>query len=93
MHGRADPCSTSYTHVKSMYPASRLALPCSHRAVIAPGRVSQRFRRRAAQVLAGLSPDQIQDLLAPLSDHLFLAYERVVMPCHNMNCGDVVHRR
>ncbi|KAK9909952.1 hypothetical protein WJX75_009980 [Coccomyxa subellipsoidea] len=31
-------------------------------------------------------------MLSPVMDHLFLAYERVVMPCHNMNCGDVVHR-
>ena len=43
--------------------------------------------------MAGLSADQLQELAGPVMDHLFFAYERVVMPCHNMNCGDVVHRR
>lgn len=55
-------------------------------------RTSQK-QRRATRLLAALSPDQLQDMLSPVIDHLFLAYERVVMPCHNMNCGDVVHRR
>ena len=41
-----------------------------------------------AQLLHGLAG------LAPaLGDTLVLAYERVVLPCHNMGCGDIVHRR
>jgi hypothetical protein len=43
--------------------------------------------------MAALSPDQLQDMMAPFMDHLFFAYERVVLPCQNMKCGDVVHRR
>ena len=38
-----------------------------------------------------LSP--LADHFAPLMDHLFLAYERVVFPCQSMNCGDAVYRR
>ena len=53
----------------------------------------RKARQRAAKLLAGLAPDHLQELVSPAMDHLFFAYERVVMPCHNMNCGDVVHRR
>jgi hypothetical protein len=56
-------------------------------------RTTSRSERRATRLLASLSPDQLHHALLPYVDHLFLAYERVVMPCHNMNCGDVVHRR
>ncbi len=56
-------------------------------------RQSSRSKRRTHALLAAMCPDQVQDMLSPMMDHLFLAYERVVMPCHNMNCGDVVHRR
>ena len=89
MHARAGACSCSYGHSFSCHP-----LPAFNRGTASHrGRVSQRSRRRVTKLLAGLSPDQLQDLLTPLSDSLFLAYERVVMPCHNMNCGDVVYRR
>ena len=54
---------------------------------------ARKARRRATKLLAGLSPEQLQELVSPALDHIFFAYERVVMPCHNMNCGDVVHRR
>ena len=54
---------------------------------------ARKARQRATKLLAGLSPDHLQELVSPAMDHLFFAYERVVMPCHNMNCGDVVHRR
>ena len=93
MHGRADQSCSCSPNVKAAPLASRLLSPGFHRGRPVPVRVSQKCRRRATRLLAGLSPDQLQDFLAPMSDHLFLAYERVVMPCHNMNCGDVVHRR
>ena len=51
----------------------------------------RRETRRSLRALAG--PDLWHGVLGPLSDHLFLAYERVVYPCQNMNCGDVVYRR
>ena len=91
MHARAGACSCSYAQSLTCQP-----LPAFNRGTASHrGRVSLRSRRRVNKLLAtaGLSPDQLQDLLTPLSSSLFLAYERVVMPCHNMNCGDVVYRR
>ena len=54
----------------------------------------RRENRRKLRALAG--PDHwhaLAGFAGPLMDHLFLAYERVVYPCQNMNCGDVVYRR
>lgn len=43
--------------------------------------------------LADLAGPFMDHVTGPLMDHLFLAYERVVYPCQNMNCGDVLYRR
>lgn len=94
MNLRSDTCSCSYVHYGRAQPVSRPSLSTRF---YGSGRSSWQFppksKRKASRLLAALSPDQLHDMLSPAMDHLFLAYERVVMPCHNMNCGDVVHRR
>ena len=60
-----------------------------------PLRRLSRSRRSSLAVLpsAALPPDAVSSL-ADLAAHAsVLAYERVVLPCQNMGCGDAVYRR
>ena len=52
--------------------------------------------RRTRPPPTALPPDAAAhvDALAAAASHLaVLGYERVVMPCQNMGCGDVTYRR
>jgi len=94
MNLRSETCSCSYVHCGRAQLVSRPSLsPRFCGSGRSSWQVSPKSKRKASRLLAALSPDQLHDMLSPAMDHLFLAYERVVMPCHNMNCGDVVHRR
>ena len=52
-----------------------------------------RRRRQHVQKAAAGYADLLHTLAPALADHLVLAYERVVLPCSSINCGDVMHRR
>lgn len=90
---KVETCSCSYGAHGRQYTFAARPSPFARPSIPPRFRASSRSRRRANALLAAMSPDQLQDMLSPMMDHLFMAYERVVMPCHNMNCGDVVHRR
>eukprot|EP00884_Botryococcus_braunii_P013258 jgi/Botrbrau1/21933/Bobra.0249s0056.1 len=87
MRGSSSCCACSSGRLGPSLSASLRPVPLRYRQSYA--RVN---RRRLSKCMAALSPDQLQDLMAPLMDHLFFAYERVVLPCQNMKCGDVIHR-
>lgn len=54
---------------------------------------AREFRRGIKSgVFSALFPEVIQQL-SHAAEHLPLAYERVVLPCSAMNCGDIIHRR
>lgn len=67
---------------------------------VQPGlvRLYRQNRRGRLTPVAALPADQLEHLhslhpfLSSFVDHMFLAYERVVLPCHNLGCGDVVHK-
>ena len=87
---RISPCSCSY--VPAGHSGSACSAGFSGRSL--PVQTPKRCRRARALATAALhAPEHLQDLLPPLMDHLFMAYERVTLPCHTMGCGDYVHRR
>lgn len=87
---RISPCSCSY--VPAGHSGSACSAGFSGRSL--PVQTPKRCRRARPLATAALhAPEHLQDLLPPLMDHLFMAYERVTLPCHTMGCGDYVHRR
>ncbi len=48
---------------------------------------------RTAHIMSALPPDQLHDIIQHVSGSMSLAYEAVVLPCHNMSCGDITYRR
>ncbi|KAL3161226.1 hypothetical protein ABBQ38_009592 [Trebouxia sp. C0009 RCD-2024] len=84
-------CSCSY----AVAPTHK-SLPATHTPSVfgTSRRVYRRQGRRRAVLrsVAGLSPDQLHDLLPQLLDHVSMAYERVTLPCSAMNCGDMIHK-
>lgn len=87
---RISPCSCSY--VPAGHSGSACSAGFSGRSL--PVQTQKRCRRARPLATAALhAPEHLQDLLPPLMDHLFMAYERVTLPCHTMGCGDYVHRR
>ena len=82
-------CTCSYT-LKDAFHSKPSTRSSFRGPQVSPG-WRRREHKRVIKALA--SPHHLQELLAPLLDHAFLAYERVVFPCQSMNCGDAVYRR